>query len=187
MLKFDGSWRFNSPGPIANGVKDEFFSLIRKVAAQGDRQRILEHFKYYFANATGSTSSWSSSTSWAESDLDAYMDDAAANAPLSIEAFFDACVALKNKQPEIAVPDDVMINRILAEHNAGYSIQPPDLLAHNAPAMIAVPQRIASLDEQAQEIIQQSLKQSEEYLALGQYRQAIQEILWLLETVSTIF
>jgi hypothetical protein len=187
MLKFDGAWRFNSPGPIANGVKDEFFNLIQKIATQGQRQRILEHFKYYFANATGSTSSWSSSTSWAESDLDAYMNDATANAPLFIEAFFDACTALNNKHPEIAVPDVGMINRILAEYKTGYEVQPPDLITRNPPAIIDVPQRVTSLDEQAQEIIQQSLKQSEEYLALGQYRQAVQEILWLLETVSTIF
>ena len=44
-----------------------------------------------------------------------------------------------------------------------------------------------SLDQQAQEIIQQSLKQSEQFLSEGRERQAVQEILWLLETVSTAF
>ena len=44
-----------------------------------------------------------------------------------------------------------------------------------------------SLDEEAQDVIQSSLKQSEDYLTSGQYRQAVQEILWLLESVSTLF
>jgi hypothetical protein len=44
-----------------------------------------------------------------------------------------------------------------------------------------------SLDEQAQEVIQQSLQQSEQFLSEGKNRQAVQEILWLLETVSTAF
>lgn len=50
-----------------------------------------------------------------------------------------------------------------------------------------MPERVASLDEQAQEIIQQSLRDSEQLLAEGRNRQAVQEILWLLETISTAF
>jgi hypothetical protein len=187
MLKFNGASRFHSPGPIPRPVQDEFFSLIGKIASQGDRQRILEHFKTYFANAGGTTSSWSSSAGWAETDLDSYMNHAAENAPLFIEAFYDACLALQTAHPDFAVPDAAMINHVLAEHRAGYDVQPPELIARNPHIAVAVPERIPSLDEQAQEIIQQSLKQSDEYLALGQHRQAVQEILWLLESVSTIF
>lgn len=63
MLKFDGSWRFHSPG---------------KIAAQGrKRQRALEHFKSTLAKAAGSTSSWSSNASWAETHLLNYMQHAA--------------------------------------------------------------------------------------------------------------
>lgn len=88
---------------------------------------------------------------------------------------------------DIVVPDVAMINHVLAEHDAGYEIQPPNLIARDPSIAIAVPERTATLDKQAQDIIQQSLRQSDQYLALGQYRQAVQEILWLLETVSTIF
>jgi hypothetical protein len=63
MLKFNGAWRFNSPGPIADGVSAEFSGLIGKIATQGNRQAVLEHFKSFFAGAAGSTSSWSSSPS----------------------------------------------------------------------------------------------------------------------------
>jgi len=187
MLKFNGAWRFDTPGPIANGVSAEVSRLIGKVAAQGSRQAILEHFKDFFAGAAGTTSSWSSSTSWAESDLHSYMSDAAANAPLFIEAFYDACEALQRAHPDYAVPDVALINRVLSSHNAGYQIQPPDLVSQNAQEAVEVPQEPLSLDQQAQEIIQQSLKQSEQLLSEGRDRQAVQEILWLLETVSTAF
>lgn len=50
-------------------------------------------------------------------------------------------------------------------------------------ASIAVEVLPPSLSEQAQNVIQQS----QEYLTIGQYRQAEQEILWLLETASTLF
>jgi hypothetical protein len=188
MLKFDGSWRFHSPGKIAEGVVWQFNTLIGKIAAQGgDRQRTLEHFKSAFANAAGSTSSWSSNASWAETDLLNYMQHAADNAPLFIEAFYEGCTSLGAANPDIFVPDAAMINRVLAEHDAGYEIQPPDLIARNPAVAIVVPERATTLDQQAQDIIQQSLRQSDQYLAFGQYRQAVQEILWLLETVSTIF
>jgi hypothetical protein len=111
VLKFNPMWRFHSPGPIANGVQGEFDGLIGKVVAQIDRQRGLEHFKHYFANAIGSTSNWSSSASWAEADLYNYMTEAATNAPLFIEAFYDACVAYNDKG--IAIPDVSMINAVL--------------------------------------------------------------------------
>jgi hypothetical protein len=56
--------------------------LIGKIDNQGDQQSILEHFKVYFADSIGTTSSWSSGASWAQTDLDNYMDRAAGNAPL---------------------------------------------------------------------------------------------------------
>jgi len=148
---------------------------------------MLEHFKGYFAGASGTTSSWSSSESWADSDLDSYMRHAADNAPLFIEAFYDACESLRSRHPDFALPDVARINRVLAENDAGYEIQPPHLIARNAPAAIAVPERVASLNEQAQEIIQHSLSESERLLAEGRCRPAVQEVLWLLETVSTAF
>jgi hypothetical protein len=188
MLQFDGAWRFDSPGAAPNRLIGGFSDLIGKIASQGsNRQSILEHFKTYFANAHGSASSWSSSESWAETDLDRQMEYASANEPLFIEAFYDACAALKAKHPEFGVPDVARINRVLFDCEAHYEIQPPNLISRRTREAIAVPARVASLDEQAQEIIQQSLKQSEQLLAEGRGRQAVQEILWLLETISTAF
>jgi len=186
MLKFNGAWRFDPPGIISTGVVNEFSDLIGRIATQGDRQDILEHFKAYFASAAGMTSNWSTSESWADSDLQNYMQHAAANAPLFIEAFYDGCEALGGK--DVAVPDTGMMNRVLAKHGAGYEIRPPDLISSNSDLMpIPVPEKPPSLDEQAQELIQRSLSQSEKFLSEGHFRQAVQEVLWLLETVSTAF
>ena len=187
MLKFNGAWRFHSPGAIADGVQHDFFNLIRRIAAQGSRQRILETFKSHFANAMGSTSSWSSNESWSETDLYNHMNEAATNAPLFIEAFYDACTAVEKGHPDFTVPNCEIMNSVLAQHNAGYEVQPPNLLARNPNAPISIPKHVRSLDEEVQEIIQQSLRQSDEYMNLGKGRQAVQEILWLLETVSTIY
>ena len=73
MLKFNGTWRFDSPGQMGGAAVNDFSALIGKVAAQGEQQRILEHFKSYFASAAGGASSWSSNASWAQTDLDNYM------------------------------------------------------------------------------------------------------------------
>lgn len=185
-MKLQGSWRFDSPGAIPLEVVREFDSLIGRIAAQGNRWSVLEHFKYYFAVAAGTTSSRSSSESWAESDLDRFMGFAAENAPLFIDAFYEGCEALRS-DPTLTLPDLGRINRVLAEHGAGYELRPPELVAVGVHQPIAVPQSYRSLDEQAQEIVQQSLLQSERLLAEGRPRQAVQEILWLMESVVTAF
>src|SRR3546814_10650714 len=69
MLKLQSDWRFNSPGPLAIEVINEFDDLVHKVASQGQQWGMLEHFKSYFAWAAGFTASTSSSESWAASDL----------------------------------------------------------------------------------------------------------------------
>lgn len=187
MLIFDGAWRFDSPGPIPDELSNAFFELIGRIATPENRKAIIEHFKDYFASAAGSSSSYSSSTSWAESDLLGYMGHAASNAPLFIEAFYDGCQSLANGRPPTAVPDLSRINRILYESGSGYQIQPPNLVTTTVQTQIVVPPRAPSLDEQAQEMIQKSLKDSEQMLSEGRYRPAVQEISWLLETVSTAF
>jgi hypothetical protein len=163
-----------------------FEALIGKIATQANRWSILEHFKRYFAGAAGTTTSRSSSESWAESDLSVLISTAAENAPLFIDAFYEGCEALRSQQ-DLTVPDAGRINRVLAEHNVGYQLRPPELVAVGIHQPIPVPARYSSLDEQAQETVQQSLHHSEKFLAEGHPRQAVQEILWLMETISTAF
>jgi hypothetical protein len=185
-MKLENSWRFDTPGPMPPEAVREFDTLVGKIVAQGSRWGMLEHFKGYFAGASGGTASRSSSESWAESDLNNLMWQAAENAPLFIEAFYEGCEALRGDDG-IALPVVGRINRILKEHNVGYELNPPALIAVGIHQPIAVPERYRSLDEQAQDIVQQSLQQSERLLAEGHPRQAVQEILWLMESVVTAF
>jgi hypothetical protein len=189
MLNFDPVYRFSaSPGPIAAAVVEEFYGLIKKVATQNsNRKFIFEHYKKYFGDACGRTVYSSSSESWAEGDLLDYMVEAAENALTFIEAFYDGGAALSRANSGLFVPDAAIINHVLSKNSAGYEIRPPDLLMHNPQTPIPVSHRAASLDDQAQEVIHQSLKKSEAFLSSRDYRQAVQEILWLLETVSTLF
>jgi hypothetical protein len=115
------------------------------------------------------------------------MSDAATNAPLFIEAFYDACTSLQRANPDYVIPDVAVINRILANCDARFQVQPPALISQIVQEAIEVAEQPLSLDQQAQEIIQQSLKQSEQFLSEGRDRQAVQEVLWLLETVATAF
>jgi hypothetical protein len=187
MLHFNGAWRFDSPGPIPAGVVNGFSDLINKIVAQGNRRQLLEHFKSHFAGAAGTPHYPSSDAGWAATDLSRLMDEASNNAPLFIEAFYNACDTLNAQYPEIGLPDIGRMNRILAETAAGYQIEPPNLVVTQNHNSIVVPEKPPSMDEQAQEIIQVSLQTSDQLLAEGHNRQAVQEILWLLETVATGF
>lgn len=180
MLQFESGWRFASPGPVPWAVMNAFYTFIEKIASQGDGKQIAERFKSHFGG-----SGWSSSESWAWSDLNECMQRSAENAPLFIEAFYDGCMACANES--LAVPDLALINRVLMEHDAGYEIRPPLLVATRSYTAIAVPQKTPSLAEQARSIIDESLAASERLMDEGQGRRAVQEILWLLETIATAF
>lgn len=187
MLNFDNSWRFDSPGPLiyeAVNVIDNYVSLI---ARQGDDHKwMLEHFKWYFGRAAGYTPSPSSSESWAQSDLDAAIRHAAKNGPLFLEAFYDACMDLAATKPHIALPGFDKVNAALAKAEAGFQIQPPNLVTTNDFAPIAAPAPVTSISQQAQDKIRASLAEADALLA-GKDRQAVQEVLWLLESISTVF
>jgi len=194
-LKFKGEWRFTPPADgqfrnqsIPDGMIAECIDLIMRVTTQGDRQEILEHFKGYFCEASGATHVWSSSVSWAETDLRRYAEQAAANAPLFLEAFYDACQSFAAGDPDRYAPDAAKINALLAKHCVGYEIRPPRLIIReNEAPLVAVAEPPQTLAEQAVEVFQGSLRRSEELLAEGRGREAVQENLWLLESVATAF
>ena len=131
MLRFNGAWRVRPPTDsewltqaIPGGAVEAFRSLINQVATQGDRQNILEHFKGGFSAAAGLPHSRSSSVGWAESDLEEYMGQAARNAPLFIEAFFDACKTLQVGIEDYYAPDAELINAVCLEHHQSKSLCP---------------------------------------------------------------
>jgi hypothetical protein len=182
MLQFEASWRFTSPGPVPQGVVDAFHTFIERIGSQGDGWRIAERFKAFFGG-----SGRSSSESWAWSDLLENMNRAAENAPLFIEAFYDGCARCESDTPPLAVPSVALINSVLMDNDAGYQIQLPYLIATRSYNPITVPQQTPSLAAQARPLIEESLATSERLLNEGDGRRAIQEILWLLETIATAF
>ncbi|MBL0848932.1 MAG: hypothetical protein EU981_02380 [Candidatus Liberibacter ctenarytainae] len=184
MLNFDHKWNFNSPGKIPDPIVDEFSAIITKIS-QGQQYRI-ERFKHYFAQASGDISSPSTKIDWAHTDLEKHMNDASVNAPLFIAAFYNACKELE-KDPNIPLPTVFDINNILAKHHANYRINPPNLVALDSIYTPAPPKIPASLDQQARERIQNSMSKSQQLMSEGMHRQAVQEALWLLESVSTAF
>lgn len=194
-LKFKGEWRFKPPsdGAFVNeqipaAAVSEVIDLIMKVATQGPRQDVLEHFKGYFCGAAGAAHVRSSSESWSERDLRTYATEAARNAPLFIEAFCDACAAFGKGDEDLYAPDVDTINELLAKHRIGYTIRPPLLEARETSTqLVEVTPAPPTLAETAVETVQASLRRSEELLAQGHGREAVQESLWLLETVATTF
>lgn len=184
MLKFDSSWRYDSPGAVPMGVVRAFSEFISKLVPPHNSHPTLEHFKQYFARAAGADYHPSSSQSWAQTDLDEHMERAAANAPLFIEAFYSACDDLPDDYP---VPDVARINRVLAEHRAGYEIRPPRLIATENHVPVAVPERTPSLDEQARALLTDCVNKADQFLHQSEGRLAVSEFLFLLESLSTIF
>ncbi|MBY5340422.1 hypothetical protein E0H35_30485 [Rhizobium leguminosarum bv. viciae] len=134
-MKMESSWRFDTPGPMPMEAVRAFDTLTDRVVAQGNRWSMLEHFKGHFGG-----SGRSSSENWAQSDLNDLMRYTAENALLFIEAFYEACEALRG-DGSIALPDVGRMNRILREHGVGYEIKPPDLIAVGLHQPIAVPER----------------------------------------------
>lgn len=186
-MKLENSeWRFESPGALSSDAVWALDDLVSKIVAQKPGQSLLEHFKKYFTAAYGGVSSWSSNESWAQSDLNTAMANASENAALFISAFYDACEALR-ADPDLALPTIERMNRTLAENDVPYVIDPPYLKLAAAHHAIPVPVSYVSLDQEAQELIQKSFDESEKLFAEGRHRQAVQEVLWLMETVSTAF
>jgi len=186
MLYFDSAWRYASPAEMPSEIIEAILTkVIAPAPFDGPRQDLLEIFKRRFAHAQGQTASRSSSESWAESDLHGYMRGAAANAPLFVEALHDALMDLYGRNPLLGTPPWAHVNSVLAP--SGYAIQPPNLVVGRVALPVQVPQTVPSLDAEANELVQRSLAESESLLNNGKYRLAVQEILWLLETVSTAF
>jgi hypothetical protein len=188
MLKLDPSWRFRSPGEMPREALWAFEDLMGRVVAQDTSQAMIEHFKSHFAGAANRSHGWSSNASWAHSDLRDYMMDAAKNALLFIEAFYEACEALKSSHPNIELPTLEMINGLLSKHIVDYVLRPPALVAvGSGETIVTAPERPLSFEQEVWETVEKLLRDAETMLTEGRYRPAVQEILWLLESVSLAF
>lgn len=193
-LIFPGAWRFEPPTDglfllqaIPGGAVEDCIALIMKVTTQGDRQAVLEHFKGHFCKASGAVHTWSSSVGWAETDLRTHASTAAENAPLFIEAFCDACESVSGAIAGACAPDVNMINECLAKHGVGYVVRSSRLELREEAAVIAAIAPPPTVPERAASALQESVARSEQLLSQGRGREAVQEVLWSLETAATAF
>lgn len=183
-LTMSTAWRYGTPGTMPAVAVDVFNSLVHSIASQSESSwSIFELFKAKFSGGQ----SRSSSESWAISDLHGAMMSASDNAPAFISAFWDGCAQIQTTHPEISLPDADIVNQILYEHEVPYEVRPPALLARHPQTPIAVQTPQKSLGQRAHELIHASLDQADRLLLEQRPRQAVQEVLWLLETVSTAF
>lgn len=189
-LNFPGAWRFEPPSDghfvnksIPPTAVADFMEVIEKIPTNASRKGKLEHFKGYFGGHYSS-----SDEGWAFTDLSNAMDCAAENAPLFIESFYDACEALRRFPGAGYVPDSAVLNVILNRHNIGYEIRPPNLVAKEIGGpQIPVSTPAPTLVERARAVLDGSLARSEQLLSEARPREAVQESLWLLETIATAF
>jgi hypothetical protein len=188
-LNLPAGSRFQDPvEEVSYALISDFDALIGRVAAQGHRQGILEHFKGYFCAVVGAAHTRSSNESWAYTDLQTYMSEAAKFPPLFVEAFYDACEWLADREG-YEVPDVENINAVLRRHEVGLEIRPPDLIrvGKGSTRAVAQPAPPPSLADQAGRVIQESLQRAEDLLTQGRPREAVQEMLWILESLVTAF
>jgi hypothetical protein len=195
MLQFPPKWRFEAPryadqrrNAIPPDAIAEFMRLIKIVSSQGPEKQILEHYKRRFSTAIGVPYYPSSSSGWAETDLELVLTQAAQNPPVFVEAFYDAGEILRTEPESRSIPDVEMTNDILNRHGLALKIEGTNLVAADA-ATLAIPisEIPLSLAEQARQQLMASSKRADTLLAEGRGREAVQENLWLLETIATAF
>ena len=184
MFEFDDSWRFGSPGAVPEAAVREIFSFAKRSSHGDHGWSVLETFKIYFARSAGTSYHRSSDRGWAATDLWSLMFDAAVNAPLFIEAFLEACEDVRALGAPVASVSDV--NRVLRQHGTGYQVDLPKIIRASVGAE-PVPVSAPAASERTNALIRRSLENSETLLNEGNYRQAVQEVLWLMETVATAF
>lgn len=194
-LKFPSEWRIKTPKSSLTNTENipheaiqDLVGLIRQISTQGDLKFFLEHFKKYFCLSNGNPYYPSSSAGWAESDLINEMNLSSVNAPRFLEAFFNACESLREKPNDYYAPDYNLVNEVCENNNIGYYIEPPYLKIKNEKLIsIPVDNKPTSIEARGLEILQSSLKRADELLIEGRGREAVQETLWLLETITTAF
>jgi hypothetical protein len=194
-LNFPGAWRFRLPASNSSNTTTippaalaQFLDLVQRTATQDDLQNPLEFFKSYFCAANGTTNMRSSDPSWAYTDLLAQMENTSTSPPLFLEAFYDACERIRARGGDWSAPDTDMLNDICVEHNIGYELRPPNLVLRDTSArIIPVEERPPSIAEIGLNTLNDSLRRAEELLRQRRGREAVQESLWLLETIATAF
>lgn len=193
MLKFPAKWRITPPvdskfktATIPSDARDEFFGIAKAIVANApDQKQAFEEFKKSFALARGVRYGPSSSRDYAEYDLGEALTEASSNAPKFLEAFHDGWLAVSILWPQLTEVDVELLNAIASKYSIGYVVDPPVLGLREDVDVIPVAQ--TSLLEAADQQFRESIERSEQLLREGRGREAVQNSLWLLESISTAF
>jgi hypothetical protein len=168
-------------------VVNEFENLIGLIAAQVDRrQDILEHFKSAFCSVIGVPNWHSSDESWAQTDLSRHMGQVAETPELFLGAFYDACEELRANDA-LEIPPISLMNQVLRENDVPFEFNPPRLIIRQSTAQVAHPDPPPSLGDSATALVTASFRSADELLSERRPREAVQEMLWILESVTTVF
>lgn len=193
-LKFDGSWRFSPPADgeyflqtVPDDMVEQLMQALSTCTTQGFSKALYEHFKKHFCKVTVSYYGSSTSEDWAKHDLESKMKEANRNAPLFIEAFINATQSWQESHSGYYLPPISQINQTLSESNVGYIVHDDELILRNEVVLIEQMQPPEEIGDKAIAIYNESMVRSEALLQEGRGREAVQELLWLLETISTAF
>ncbi|HKD81210.1 MAG TPA: hypothetical protein VKH81_16055 [Candidatus Angelobacter sp.] len=191
-LTFDFAWVLLPPADgayintsIPTEVVDEFFTFAKRTAERGDAEEIYYLFRGAFSEAVGKPRYRSSALYFAPLDAKFAMESAANNAPVFIAAFYRACSQIAEQFGTNKAPDVATINRLLEKHRIGYVIDPPTLRLREAADV--VPVSPSTLLEQAHEKFRNAVERSEQLLHENRGEEALNQIWWLLESISTAF
>lgn len=192
MLEFNPRWRYRLPpdgkyvnSSVPQAAKKDFTALMTRLAYESKDVRLaFENFKANFRTVTGEPFYGSSSLSFAETDAQNDLWAAAsANPVLFIEAFYNAIHAIDIPYgAEIAIDG---LNAVLEKHNLGWMIRDGKLLHREGD--IDVPAPPATLMSQANNQLKNAWEGAQKYLEQGEGRKAVQELLWVLESVAAAF
>jgi hypothetical protein len=189
-LKMNGIWLFAPPQnmqAIPIEAINEFWELVLKVGSQSDSWKNLELFKREFASVLGRVSFSSTNELWAVTDLREVMKETAGNPPLFVQALHSG-FEYSNRKLGLVVPDDGLINDILFRYNIPLRIEGGALkLTKETGPAVSVPPPPPTLSEAAAAILHDSIRRSEHLLNEGRGREAVQELLWVLESLMTGF
>ena len=115
------------------------------------------------------------------------MEAAAKNPPLFLEAFYSG-LELSQGYYRLAIPDDELVNDVLRRHNIPLLITNGEIrLTNSTPTPVPVPPPPPTVREEAAQILQESIHRSDERLVANHGREAVQELLWVLESLVTGF
>ncbi|PNH94240.1 abortive infection family protein [Vibrio diazotrophicus] len=121
---------------LDDAAVNDFLSLMKKVSAPIDKQKVIEIYKQYLCKASGDTYMKSTSFEWAENDMAVLVRNVAVDAPNFIAAVYDSFEELKQKYGA-NVPQEQNFSKIFHDHQQHFQIVDGQLVTSSS--VVAAP------------------------------------------------